>query len=667
MSINIRPRDDNRYFIGSNLYNYRPHPLPGDKANYPPDKVVNIDHIKLEIGFDLKAKKVLATAHITATPINDGLKSIDLDAIELEIKSVSLSTGKALKWRTTDGKLHIDFPRPLKSGASFTTVIKYEASPQKGLYFTGPDKGYPDKPVQIWTQGEDMDNRYWLPCYDYPNSRQSTEMLITVPSAWWAVSNGRLAKVTENKAKGTKVYHWVQDKPHSTYLMTLCAGEFSRVEMAKVGGVPVEFYVAPGLEEDGHRAFDNTPEMVRVFSRLLGVQYPWAKYAQVAVQDFIFGGMENTSSTTQTDLTLHDKRAHLDFSSDPLVSHELAHQWFGDLLTCRDWSHAWLNEGFATFFEAIWRENHLGLDEYKYDIYNIAREYFAEDSERYRRPIVSNVYHAPSDIFDRHLYEKGGVVLHMLRGVLGDDLFWKAMRLYTSKHQNSNVITADLQRSVEEATGKNVDWFFDQWVFKGGHPSFNVAYDWDEESKTAKLTVKQTQKPDPLTPVFRMPVSVAFLTPNGRQTFRSDISELEHTFHFNLPDRPKAVQFDPGYQVLRTLEFNKPKDMLEHQVKHDEDIIGRIEAAEGLGKLATPEAVAVLKDVVMNDKFWGVQAEAATALGKIKSEAALLALIECTKVAHPKARRAVARALGEFKDDKAADALMSLLKSDKSY
>ncbi|MBI2936043.1 MAG: HEAT repeat domain-containing protein, partial [Chloroflexi bacterium] len=662
----VRPRDEFRYFGETTSFRYRPHPLPGDIPHYPRNRVVDVEHLKLEVSLDLESKRVIGRASITASPINDGATVVELDAADMLIGSARLADGAVVQFQAADSRLSLTLPAPRKAGESFTLIIDYQATPRKGLYFTGPDAGYPHKPVQVWTQGQDEDNHHWFPCHDFPNDRFTSEVLVTVPLRWWAISNGRLASVKEDARAGTRTFHWVQDKPHVAYLMTLCAGEFSRIQ-EEADGTPVEYYVPPGREEDGKRAFGNTPEMLKLFNRLFGVPYPWAKYAQVAVQDFIFGGMENTSATTQTDLTLHDQRAHLDFSSDPLVSHELAHQWFGDLLTYRDWSHGWLGEGFATFFEAVWREHHLGVDEYKYDIYTIARAYFQEDSERYRRPIVSNIYYTPTDIFDRHLYEKGALALHMLRHILGEEQFWKTIRHYARKHQNSNVITADFQRAIEEATGKNLDWFFDQWVYKGGHPQFKVSYEWDQEQRAARLTVTQTQQPDALTPLFRVPVQVAFATSQGRQTFSVELSEKQHTLHFPLPERPLLVQFDPGYGVLKALDFERSKDVLLYQVQHDEDIIGRIEAAQGLGKLGSQDAVEVLRDVVLKDGFWGVQAEAARALGTIKFEASLNALLECTKVGHPKARRAVATALGEFRDDRAAEALVGLLDGDESY
>jgi len=667
LKIHLRPRDDNRYFINNNHLKYEPHPLPGDVPNYSRDRVIDIEHIKLDIKFNIDNKEVIGIAYITAVPINDGLKTLSLDATELNINSIKLDTGINLDYDVSDNKINIYFPSSLKSGVSFTITIRYDAKPRKGIYFTGPDEYYPNKTNQIWTQGEDEDNHYWFPCYDYPNDRFTSEMKITVPDSWMAISNGRLESISDSEDRKTKTFHWIQDRPHVTYLMTLCAGQFTKVSQGKVNGIPVEFYVQPGREDDGERAFGNTPSMIKLFTDLIGVPYPWAKYAQIAAQDFIFGGMENTSATTQTDLTLHDAKAHLDFSSDPLVAHELAHQWFGDLLTCRDWSHAWLNEGFATFFEAIWREHHLGFDEYKYDIYNMAIEYLKEDAQHYRRSIVTNVYRNPMDIFDRHLYEKGGLVLHMLRGILQEDLFWKAIRHYTNERQDSNVITSDLQNAIEESTGKNLDWFFEQWVFKGGHPDFKVSYSWEESKGTAKITVKQTQEVDMLTSIYTMPVDISFLTSKGPLNFNVHLVDSHHTFHFDLPERPKAVQFDPGYKVLKTIDFDRPFEMLQYQVEKDKDIIGRIEASKKLGELGTNKSIYILKNVILNDTFWGVQVEAAQALGTIKSHEAMLALIECVEVAEPKARRGVVRALGEFKNEDVADTLIKVINNDESY
>jgi len=407
--------------------------------------------------------------------------------------------------------------------------------------------------------------------------------------------------------------------------------------------------------------------MLRFFGEATGVRYPYAKYAQTFVTDFIFGGMENISATTLTDTSLLDKRASLDADSDGLLAHELAHQWFGDLLTCRDWSHGWLNEGFATYFEALFTEHHKGIDEFRYELYQNAQIYMGEDANRYRRPIVHNVYHEPIDLFDRHLYEKGSLVLHMVRTVLGDALWWKAIRHYVQKHRSTNVTTPDLQRAIEVATGRNIDWLFDEFVYRGGHPAFRLGYEWDEQAKQAKLSVQQTQD-EKESSVFRLPVTVDF-TVNGRaHSFTAEISEKQHNFYFALPAKPQMVRFDPGHNFLKTVEFKRGKDLLLYQLQHDDDVIGRIDAAKELAKLGSREAIDALARAVREDGFWAVQAEAARALGGIRTSAARDALLGCVTVKHPKARRGVMAALANFRDEEAAAALEKVVrKGDASY
>ena len=642
----------------------KPFALPGDEPHWPRDRVCDVKHVKLELTLDLENKALRGTATHTFAPINDDLTSVEFDAAELKIDSVTSQDGALLEHSYEDGTLRVTLDPPGRAGKDVTIQVQYHCTPRRGLYFNSPDTGYPNKPLQVWTQGEDEDSRYWFPCYDFPNERFTSEIIVTVPREWTTISNGKLVSVHENGP--VKTYHWSQDKPHTSYLMSLVAGEYTEIR-EEWNGVPILYYSPQGREEDTRRVFGKTPKMMQFFAESIGTPYPWDKYSQVTVGDFIFGGMENTSATTMTENLLHDERAHLDYSADSIVAHELAHQWWGDLLTCRDWSHGWLNEGFATYFDLLFKEFDLGVDEFRYGVYLDANSYLREDFGQYRRPIVSNVYNRPVDLFDRHLYEKGALVLHMLRLVLGDALFWKAIRHYCSKFQGRSITTEDFQRAIEEATGKNVDWFFHQWVYKGGHPDFKVAYKWEEDSKTAQLTVSQMQAVDELTPLFRMPVQVAFVSSGGRQTVRIDVSQKDQTFFFPMKEKPLMVQFDPGYWCLKTLDFTRPKEMLLYQIKNDDDVIGRIQAAQDLAKLAAPECIGVLKDVLLNDVFWGVQARAAWALGNIKSEAALNALIECTKVSHPKARRAVVRALGEFKQQEALIALLPILEHDESY
>jgi aminopeptidase N len=638
------------------------------EPKWPRDRVVDIKHIKLQVALDFNTRRIIGTATHTLAAILDALTQLEFDAAEMDISAVRVD-GEAHSFEHSNDKLRIGLERAPHAGDEVEVAIDYSAKPRRGLYFIGPDAGYPDKPLQAWTQGEDEDSRYWFPCYDYPNDRVTSEIIATVPETFTAVSNGELLSNRHNRAEQTRTFHWRHDVPHSSYLISLAAGEF--VELRdNAGATPVTYYVRAGREDDARRAFGNTPRMIQFFERAIGVPYPYAKYAQVAVADFIFGGMENTSATTQTADTLHDARAHLDFSSDPLVAHELAHQWWGDLLTCRDWSHAWLNEGFATYFEALWCEEDKGADEFAWNLRQDRMAIIDEDSRSYRRPIVTNKYRVPIELFDRHLYEKGSVVLHMLRRTVGDELFFKSLNLYCTQHRGHNVITQDLQRAFEDATGRNLDFFFDQWVYKEGHPELEISSSYDDKQKLASVTIKQTHKTSETTPVFRFPVTIALMDTDGKEIrHQVEIREKDNIFHLPAESAPKAVRVDPGFDVLKTFKHKRGREALEKVLTHAPEAIGRADAARELGREGSPKAVAALRDAMLNDKFWGVQADAATALGTVRNSDARDALIEGLALLHPKARRAVARALGEFRGDAiAAEALARVLEAgDESY
>jgi aminopeptidase N len=376
--------------------------------------------------------------------------------------------------------------------------------------------------------------------------------------------------------------------------------------------------------------------------------------------------MENTSATTQTDRTLHDERAHLDFSSDPLVSHELAHQWFGDLLTCRDWSHAWLNEGFATFFEAVWREADLGYDEYLYDIFECVEAYLNEDAHRYRRPIVFNTYRSPIEIFDRHLYQKGAAVLHMLRGDLGNARFWRAIRHYVERNAQRNVETIDFIRAIEEATGRNMRAFFDQWVFRGGHPELEIGYSWDPKRKVAIVTIDQKQPIDAEQPPYRFDVEI-ILVSNQERRIRTSVEREHETVTIPLDAEPTLVRFDPGAFILCSAVYKFGADAAAAVLRGDPDVVARIRAARELAKDGSLTARDALQFAFAKDPFWGVLAEAAAVIGETRAPWARAILIGASSHEHPKVRRAVAASLGKFRDAEAASALIALAREDVSY
>ena len=327
--------------------------LPGAEPRYAPDRTVDVTHILLDLTLDIEERRMDGICTLSFTVISGESSTVELDAAEMEIRQVEDPDGNPLDFEHIGEKLKIFPIEPYDKGESSSLSIHYLVQePRLGLYFVLPDEEYPDRPVQAWTQGQDNDSRYWFPCFDYPNEKATSETIITVDERFFALSNGKLLETAHDTSSGTRTYHWKQSIPHVSYLISIVAGEF--VEHAgEYDGIPVSYYVPPGREEDGERAFGKTPDMIRFFSEKLEFPYPYEKYAQIAVEDFVFGGMENTTATTQTARTLHDERAHLDYESEPLVAHELAHQWFGNLVTCKDWSHAWLNEGFATYLEAL--------------------------------------------------------------------------------------------------------------------------------------------------------------------------------------------------------------------------------------------------------------------------------------------------------------------------
>lgn len=639
------------------------HALPGDPRHWPRDRAAAITHVRLEVVLDIDARAVEGVATHTLVPFNDGTNEVPFDAVEMTIHRVTVD-GRQVRAAYDGQTLRVPLPRNARRGEPVEVTIAYRAVPRIGLYFVGPDDAYPTKPRQVWSQGQDEDSKHWFPCYDAPNNKQTSEVIATVPGGWFALSNGTLVSETEHE-NGMRSFHWKQDRPHATYLITLAAGEFTRIDASREG-LTIDYYVEPAWRDAAERTFRNTPKMIDLFERITGVDYPWAKYSQIVVRDFVFGGMENTSATTMTENILFDRKAARDHTSDGIIAHELAHMWFGDLLTCRDWSHGWLNEGFATYAELLWKEHHEGIDEYRQAVLDETSTYL---QERYRRPIVTNVYHEPIDLFDRHLYEKGGLVLHTLRGVLGDEPFFRSLQRYVRDNQDRNVVTQDLIDAIEAETGRNLEWFFDQWVYRPGHPKLTASWSWDNGAKTATVKLKQTQDDEGATPAFRLPMVIDFRTGNGKPlAFNVEMTEREQSFVFPLDQRPDLCRIDPYNRVLKELDFEKPLAELTFQLQHDDDIAGRRFAAASLGKKGGLDAVAALERALREDRFWGVKAAAAEALGAMRTTAARDALLGCLDVRNHKARRAVVAALGQFRGDTSVfDALAPRARSDASY
>ena len=565
---------------------------------------------------------------------------------------------------SNDGShLEVTLGQTLKSGQRASVQVRYKTeSPGDGLHFFGPTEAEPDVPNVVWSQGESTSNSHWFPCFDHPNERQTSEMIITTAKGLEVSSNGKLVSRKEDKSAGTVTFHWLQDKPHVAYLMSLIVGEFTIVEDTW-RGKPVSYWAHPKFQDDITWSFRNTKRMLDFFSDKIGIEYPWDRYGQICCEGF-GGGMENTSATTLGNGALHDKRSALDGDSDGLIAHELAHQWWGDLLTCKDWSHLWLNEGFASYFEALWDEYDQGDEEFRYNMYQKAESAMRGGKER---PIVDRAYDSPGSMFDSRSYPKGAWVLHMMRRQLGDDMFWQVLNKYGTAHAYATVETSDLRKAVEGVTGRAFERFFHDWTERPGHPVVKVATKWLEDEKLAQLSVSQTQEAD----AFFFPLTVEFRFDEATPPVRisREVTGKQQTIYQPLPKKPTMVRVDPDQAVLMELKEDKGKDLWESQLKNDPNVAARIRAAAYYGDAASDGGRRLLGEALMAEPFWGVRAEIAKALAKAGGDIARDALVDCLQTEQHKARAACMEQLGGFHhDQKIVDAVRTfVVKGDPSY
>ncbi|WP_414570335.1 M1 family aminopeptidase [Nostoc sp. CCY 9925] len=670
---------------------HKPFELPGARPHYSPDRPGQVEHIFLDLSLDIPGQSCQGSCSIRLLPIRNGIDRLTLDAVNLNIESVQVD--EVSQNFDYDGEqLAIQLSQGTEIGKCLLIAIAYSVTkPQRGIYFIQPDKHYPNKPTQVWTQGEDEDSRFWFPCFDYPGQLSTSEIRVRVPNPLVAISNGELISTTEDG--DYKIYHWSQQQVHPNYLMTLAVGDFAEIR-DEWKGKPVTYYVEKGREEDAKRSMGKTPRMIEFLSQKYGYPYAFPKYAQVCVDDFIFGGMENTSTTLLTDKCLLDERAALDNrNTEGLVVHELAHQWFGDLVVIKHWSHAWIKEGMASYSEVMWTEHEYSLQEAAYYRLLEARRYLSEDSSRYRRPMVTHVYREPIELFDRHIYEKGSCVYHMIRAQLGDDLFWQAIQIFIQDNAHKTVETIDLLRAIEKATGRNLLFLFDQYVYRGGHPEFNIAYSWDGDANLAKITVTQTQAAEgkkASKDLFDLKIPIGFgytqqqemrseelgvknnsklQTPNSQlKTFTVRVNEREQSFYFPLENKPQYISFDVGNNYLKTVSLEYALPELKAQLEFDPDPISRIYAAEALAKKGGLEATKALSLALKNDPFWGVRLQVAKQLTQINLDQAFDGLVVGLKDRDPYVRRAVVEALTQIKTNESYKAVKDLLqKGDPSY
>ncbi len=616
-----------------------------DKKPLPPVKYIrsrdfDTKHIALDLKFDWESEKTIGIEEFTFSPLKPGFKELVLDAGLMEFGSIKLKNGEDLEFEydEVDSRLSIKFEKALGVSDTVTVVINYRTKGTDvpntavngggGLRFVKPTKEDPKRPMQIWSQGESEYNRFWFPSYDYPNDFRTTELTATVKKPLMVISNGSLVETKDN-GDGTRTFHWKMDTPFANYLSSIVVGEYTEVK-GSYEGIPVSTYVYNDWKREGEITGKRLPDMVKYFSEILNFKYPYTKYAQTIAREF-GGGMENISATTQTDTMIYDERSELDSDQDGLQSHELAHQWFGDYVTCRDWSEIWLNESFATYMQALWTLKSKGKDDFLWaDVRGNQDRYLATWNQGQRRPIVTKHYASPDAVFDTYAYPRGGAVLHMLRKQLGDENFFRALNHYLHSNANKPVQTEDLRIAIEETTGQSMDAFFDQWLYRMGHPVFEVTKSWDKASATLKMTVKQTQKIDlmndyPQVKYFQTPVDIEIVTSKGPRvkTVFIEPKEVNEFTIENVDSEPLMVEFDNEGTLIKELKFQKPLKEVVYQLRKDTDVLGRRKALDTLTAIAKDKATSEneknqildeIRAVVEADAFSRMRREAINSL-----------------------------------------------------
>ncbi len=519
------------------------------KTNFNRARIYDVQHYIIRVSFDREKKIVFGDTTVQLKPLNGNFNRVELDAAEMKFESVKLeSENKYLQYKQTDEKILVTLDKSYSPDDLISLRFKYSVKPSKGVYFVDA-KTEDDKlvrPAQIWTQGETEEAHHWIPSYDFPDDKATTEQIITVQKDEVAIGNGEQLETTENP-DGTKNFHFKMPVAHSIYLTSFVVGSYIKVSDS-YKNIPLGFYMYPGTENLAQRKYGKTKDMMRVFEELTGVAFPYNKYDQTIVADFNFGGMENITATTMADIEII---MNPDSIVEDLVSHELAHSWFGDLVTCRNWAELWLNEGFATYMEAAYREKAYGRADYLRKVREDALQFIVADAVSDNKHGLYNLQARPDDsIFDTTTYQKGGAVIHTLRETVGTENFWKAINIYLNRHKFQNVETGDLQKAMEEVSGKNLEWFFKQWVYGGGYPKLNVKPIYNPKTKQLNLNISQTQSADKLTPeTFILPMDVEITTANGTKTERIEIKKREENFSLKIDGKPTEIVFDKDEKI----------------------------------------------------------------------------------------------------------------------
>jgi aminopeptidase N len=580
--------------LESSLQNYR-------KAE---TRLHDLVHTKLQVSFDWQKQHVKGAATLELRPWFYPQNTLVLDAKGFELHSVQLLEGsshKPLKWEYDGLKLTIQLGREFRRDESYFVEIEYTAKPNelpaggseaitsdKGLYFINPLGTEPNKPRQIWTQGETEANSKWFPTIDAPNQKTTQEIYITVDNRYKTLSNGILVQ-SSLVNDSTRTDYWRMDKPHAPYLFMMAIGDFAVVE-DRWNGIPVDYYVEPEYERWAKAIFGHTPEMLTFFSDLLDYPYPWPKYSQVVVRDYVSGAMENTSASLFMEELQVDDRYLLDENWDYIIAHELFHQWFGDLVTTESWSNLTLNEAFASYSEYLWAEYKYGEDAAAETLLKEGDAYFREAAQK-QVDLVRFYYDDKEDMFDSHTYAKGSRILHMLRKYVGDEAFFTSLNRYLKKHEYKPVEVHDLRLAFEEVTGEDLNWFFNQWFLASGHPVLAVDHRW--EGGQVVLQVAQQQNLS-TTPLYLLPLYVDIVAAGQRTRYAIRIDKQQQEFTFPAPQQPQVVIFDAEEQLLAEINYSKSAEELRAQYQLADNFISRYKALAQLTEDQSPESMRLM-------------------------------------------------------------------------
>ena len=527
-------------------------------------RTFDIQNYVLRTNFEPSSKTVFGDATVSLKPLKNEFRFFELDAAGLKFESVKLeNSGADLIYKTADNKIFITLDKLYSSSDVISVRFRYSAQPRKGIYFIEEQKedGKVVRDAQIWTQGEPEEARYWFPSYDFPDDKATSEQFITVKKGQTAIANGELIEIIENSNQ-TKTFHYRMPVPHSTYLTSFVIGTYTKISDS-YKSIPLAYYVYTDRTSIVPKAFGRTKDMMRAFEELTKVDFPFNKYDQTIVANFTFGGMENVTATTMADTEIF--LADLEFAKagvEDLVAHELAHSWFGNLVTCTNWAELWLNEGFATFMEAAFREKVYGRRNYLNKIRSNAEQFMIDDLINKKKHGLFNVSAGNVDaLFENPstTYQKGGAVIHTLRETVGTENFWKGINIYLTRHKFQNVETTDLKRVMEEVSGMNLEWFFAQWVYGTGHPKLNVKQIYNQQTKVLELTVSQIQSSGNSTPAaFVLPLEIEITTPKGLVTQKLEIKKRLEKFSIKLDDKPSKIVFDKDEKIpLKRVNYEK--------------------------------------------------------------------------------------------------------------